>query len=57
MSLLQTEAFNYLGVILEFNLHFIVSNASKSECIKCAECCSLLFFFPETALSTCMQLA
>lgn len=45
MSLLQTEAFNYLGVILEFNLHFIVSNASKSECIKCALSVVVFFFF------------
>lgn len=56
MSLLQTEAFNYLGVILEFDLHFIVSNASKSECIKCA-LSVVVFYFPETALSACMQLA
>lgn len=58
MSLLHIEAFKYLGVILKFNLHSVVSNTSKSEGIKCA-LSVVIFFFPppETALSASMQLA
>jgi len=45
MSLLHIEAFKYLGVILKFNFHSVVSNTSKSEGIKCA-LSVVIFFFP-----------
>lgn len=57
MSLLHIEAFKYLGVILKFNFHSVVSNTSKSEGIKCALSVVIFFFSPETALSASMQLA
>ena len=40
-----TTEFKYLGVILKFNFHSVVSNTSKSEGIKCA-LSVVIFFFP-----------
>lgn len=52
MSLLHIEAFKYLGVILKFNLHSVVSNTSKSEGIKCA--LSVVIFFSPPPKQPCL---